>query len=183
MLPDWRGTAVCIASGPSLTEKDCESVRASGFPTIVTNTTFRACPWAQALFGYDAPWWRVHLPEVKAIFPGRLFCPFPTVRAQGVEWARVESFGMSGTGAISFAIAAGARRVIALGYDCQLTDGRAHHYGDHPPELRNCTSLPSWPAKFARLARFARKRGAMVLNASRETALTCFDRAPLESCL
>lgn len=189
MLPDWPGrTVVCIASGPSLTPEDCELVRASGHPTIVTNTTFRLCAWAHALFGYDAPWWRHYIDEVKRIFQGRLFSKSPRLREFGVEWAEqyppFKSFGNSGACAISLAVAAGASRIVMLGYDGQVpVSGPSHHHGDHPSDLRNCTSSPAWPAQFGRLSHYVAKHGVDVVNASRATVLTHFKRAPLEFCL
>ncbi len=54
-LPDWRGrTVACFASGPSLTIEDCVSARDAGCPTIVSNTTYRLTPWADALYAHDA---------------------------------------------------------------------------------------------------------------------------------
>lgn len=187
MLPDWHDrTVVCIASGPSVTLEDCELVRASGHPVIVTNTTFRLCPWAQVLFGYDVNWWRFYLEEVRAVFAGRLFCKSPRLRSAGVEWAlenpRVKSFGNSGACSVSLATCAGASRIVLLGFDAQV-GAQSHHHGDHPAGLRNCDSAPYWPAQFTRLARYVKWRGVEVLNASRETALTQFQRVWLEACL
>jgi hypothetical protein len=187
-LPNWRGrTAVCIASGPSLTVEDCEFVRGAGLPTIVTNTTFRIAPWADVLFGFDYKWWRVHLAEVRATFSGRLFCQSNRWPSRYLEWPGMargyRSFGNSGANAVSLAVVLGASRVVLLGYDCQLTGGRSHHHGDHPEPFANCDKLPQWPLQFERLGRWASARGIPVVNASRESALTCFDRVPLELAL
>ncbi len=181
-LPDWRGrTVVCIASGPSLTPQDCALVRAAGLPTIVTNLTFRRCLWADVLFGFDPPWWTQHLAEVRATFAGRLFTQSLHPK-KGVECARqsprFKSFCNAGTDAISLAVAAGASRVVMVGYDCALTGGQAHHHPDYVG-LRNCDTLPLWPARFTRLAEWSGRR-SVVVNASRESALTCFPRVVLE---
>lgn len=186
-LPDWRGrTIVCIASGPSLTPADCELVRSSGHTTIVTNTTFRLCPWAHSLYAFDPLWFKVHMPEVRQAFGGLVFTQSLYPR-KGVICARLKpdfrSFQNSGACAISLAIALGSRRVVMLGYDCQFTDGRSHHHGDHPAQLSNCGSIARWPRDFERLAGYASKRGAVVVNASRVTSLTCFPRAELEHAL
>lgn len=192
---DWEGrwigrTVVCIASGPSLIEEDAETVRASGHPTIVTNTTFRMCPWADALVAFDCRWWQVHSREVRETFTGRTltFCPKGAAARWGVEttlhredW--IDSFGNSGTAAISLAIATGASRVVMLGYDCQKTGGRTHWHGDHPRTLGNAISMPGWPKLFRKLAAWAEARRVPVMNASRETALTCFPRVTLEDAL
>ncbi len=188
----WLGrTVVCIASGPSLTEQDAERVRVSGHPTIVTNTTFRLCPWADALMAFDCRWWQVHSREVRETFPGRTltFCPKGAAARWGVqttlhkEKAWFDSYGNSGTAAISLAIVAGASKVVMLGYDCQKTGGRTHWHGDHPRTLGNAHSMPGWPKLFAKVAKFAEARRVPVVNATRETALTCFPRVDLEAAL
>lgn len=188
MLPDWRGrTVVCIASGPSLTPADCETARASGHPTAVTNTTFRMCPWASLLYAFDRTWWNRYIEEVRNVFAGLLFCESAHLVRRDIRSARLfpgfRAFGNSGASMVSLAIAAGARRLILIGYDCQLTDGKSHHHGDHPAGLQNCDSMPRWPGKFARLSRYAESKGAEVINASRATALECFPRRALPECL
>lgn len=184
----WQGARVaCLASGPSLTAEDVATVRAAGLPTIVTNTTFRMAPWADALFGFDVQWWRVHVEEVRHTFAGRMFCQSARWPMRGVEHPgiipRYRSFGNSGACAIALAIACGAREVILIGFDCQVSEGRTHHHGDHPATLRNCDTIAKWPLQFARAASWAQKCRATVLNATRETALTCFDRVSLYEAL
>ena len=188
MLPDWSGkTVICIASGPSLNDEDCAAVKLSGHPTIVTNTTFRRCAWAHALFGFDPAWWQMHINEIRAVFGGLLFGKSARVRNLGVDWVErypeFRPFGTSGGCAISLAIATGSRNIVMLGYDNQMTGGRTHHHGDHPEGLNNCVSMPTWAAQFGRLAIWARYKRARVVNASRVTKLECFDRMPLEQCL
>lgn len=182
MLPNWTGqTVACIASGPSLTIEDCERVR--HLATVVTNTTFRLCPWADALFAFDRKWWTAHLAEVRSTFPGQSFTRLANP-PKGVQ--RIDGFqkyGNSGACAVALAILCGARKVVMIGYDCQLTDGKTHHHGDHPPGFINCASLPRWPAQFQWVATYANRMRAEVVNASRESALTCFRRASLDDVL
>jgi hypothetical protein len=185
-FPQWSGTVVGIASGPSLTAQDCELVRASGLPVIVTNTTFRLCPWADALFGYDVNWWTWHINEVRATFRGMLFA-HGSNHAKHVQSAsahpRYRDFYNSGACAIALVVACGAKRVVMLGYDCQLTGGKTHHHGNHPQAkgFWNCGSLKRWPEDFAKLAQWA--RGTEIVNASRVSALECFPRVTLEDAL
>ncbi len=188
MLLNWRGqTVFCIASGPSLTADDCALVRGTGCPTVVTNTTFRLCDWATVLYGFDRSWWRLYIDEISKVFAGMKVCESLHYVRRDVRSAKAipefQPFGNSGASAISLAIAFGARRLIMLGYDCQKTDGKTHHHGDHPAGLQNCDSLPNWPERFARLSRYAQRRGAEVINASRVTALECFQRQSLRECL
>ena len=187
--PDWNGrTVVCIGSGPSLTPADCELVHIAGHPVVVTNTTFRACPWADALMAVDLAWWRIHHAEVLRAFAGRCFTTsmVAATRAHvqclaGQPWFR--SFRNSGAAAVSLAVAAGAHKVVLVGFDAAAAPGRTHWHGDHPPALNNAASISEWPRLFAALARYAREAGVQVVNASRSTRLECFPRAGLEGAL
>jgi hypothetical protein len=180
----WHGqTVVCMASGPSLCTEDCELVRSAGVPCIVTNTTFQLAPWADVLFGVDGAWWARYHEEVDATFSGaRMTTSQQAVRYGaaniGVKpWFR--NYGNSGACAVSLAVVAGAKTVVLLGYDVQKTGGRTHWHGDHPANMSNARSIKAWPGKFAQLARYAKKQNCRVVNASRETALKCFQRGRL----
>lgn len=186
--PDWTGqTVVCIASGPSLTLEDCEAVHASAHPVIVTNTSFRLCPWADVLFAFDTRWWLLYHTEVKGSFKGRLMSHSRAVCDLGVEttWnaAWFNSHGNSGACAIALAIASGASKIVLLGYDCQASGGQVHWHADHPKGLTNAASMKRWPMQFKAAAQEAHKRGIKVVNASRQTALNCFKRQTLETAL
>lgn len=191
---DWlqpllrRRVVACIASGPSLTADDCAAVHAAGLPTIVTNTSFRLAPWADVLMAYDAHWWQLHQQEIARDFHGRRVTTSLSRRAGGAEplgaMLRFQAFGNSGTAAISLAAYVGANAIIMLGYDCaRAPDGRVHWHGDHPAPLSNARSLARWPRQFAEVAGYAKRRGCRVINASRRTALTCFERMPLAGAL
>lgn len=197
-LPDWRGRdVVCIASGPSLTRADVELVRSSGLPAIVCNTSFRLAPWADALFAFDFKYWGTvdpstgisYLEETARDFRGLRYCRSELAKSLpgliscfGRPW--FWGFGNSGICAVTLAQAAGARRAILLGYDCKLgADGSPHWHGKHPEPRTNCVSLPKWPEQFRRLAKLSKARGFRVVNATRDTALECFARMPLEDAL
>jgi hypothetical protein len=186
--PDWKDrTVVCVASGPSLTAEDCETARLSGHPVVVVNTSFKLCPWADVLFGYDAKWWAQYHEEVKRVFKGRLISYAQSVRHLGVEttWNApwFHNFSNSGACAIGLAIAGGASKVLLLGYDCQKTGGKVHWHGDHPAPLTNAKSIRHWAAHFQNVAAYANQHKAVVVNVSRETSLTCFERQTLEQAL
>ena len=136
----------------------------------------------------DEAWWNHYLDEVKATFKGERFSHG---QRKGVQRVRTDYYRQqgqnSGAGAIALAHHFGARVVYLLGYDCQLTGGKAHWHGDHPAiadpkrRLGNAGSLPKWPAQFRELIRFV--PGTRIINCSRETALTVFPRARLEDVL
>lgn len=177
---------VCIASGASLTEEDCNLVRLSGLPTIVTNTTYQMCPWADILFGYDKKWWEYYINDVKKLFRGRLMSYSGALVNFGVDnlshtnWFK--NFQHSGACIIGLAIECGAKQVILLGYDCKIDD-KAHWHGNHPQGFNNCKSISQWHIHHDEVKKFAERKGCEVLNASRDTALDCYKKVSLEAVL
>jgi hypothetical protein len=185
--PDWAGeTVVCIASGPSLTQADCDLVRDSGHRTIAVNTSFRRAMWAHALYAGDRAWWKEYSKELVG-FEGDLYAYNSLARDYGnvhalslCAWFAYP--GNSGAGAISLAIAANADKIILIGYDCSTAKGY-HWHGAHGSGMSNCISIKRWPAQFKSVSDDAKSKGISIINASRDTALTCFDRADLEDVL
>ena len=187
----WAGkTAVVIASGPSLTAEDVYLVAAyralHPCVVLVTNTSFRAAPWADVLFFHDWRWWEVHQAEVKRSFPGLKVTIAASRDPAVISLAGLafDAYLNAGGGAISLALLGGCQRVICLGLDAQVgPQGQTHWHGSHPKPCGDAVSLPIWAEKFADLARVAQARGVPVLNASRTTALDCFPRVTLEEVL
>jgi len=185
--PGWCAgkTVACLASGPSLTKADADLV--SHLPTIVTNNTFLLAPWAVALFGFDCKWWRQYGPQT-ADFKGEKLTISPNATKLGARLCPspnvISRYGNSGAAALAIALQGNPSRVILLGYDSQKApDGKAHWHDDHPGGMSNCKSIASWRKHFESAAMLARRKQAQVLNASRETALRCFDRVRLEDVL
>jgi hypothetical protein len=186
----WRGkTVFVLASGPSLTLEDVEAVRryaqAHRCPVVVTNTTFQLAPWADLLFFYDRKWWQVHGEEVRKTFKGlcATVSQLSTEKVLSLQGTGFNAYRNSGGGALSFAVAAGAQRVIAVGLDGKYAaDGRRHWHKQHP-KLGDAVSLPRFIQYFPALAKDAARVGVQILNASRDTALTCFPRVCLDDVL
>lgn len=174
----WQGqTIVCIASGPSLTEADCNQVRNSGLLTIAVNSSWKRARFASVIYAADHSWWKNYRDEID-------------IDAERWTWSAraAENFGInhhhmlpgaqnSGLRAIDFAIQRGASKVILLGYDCSISNG-THWHGDHTkssnPDASRCKA---WLRHFAQLDR----RGCSIVNCSRFTALNCFPKNSLEA--
>lgn len=89
--------------------------------------------------------------------------------------------GNSGYQAINLAYLWGAKQIVLLGLDCSPSkDGKAHWFGQHGPQLTQRQPFALWQDKFPALAQDLAREGVAVLNASRETALGCFERVKLE---
>lgn len=141
-------------------------------------------PWADALYAMDTPWWQQYDREVSAAFRGQ------RVRGAGSSQSRLADRAMfgagclnSGAGALLMAAYKGAKVVVMLGYDCAPgKDGAKHWHADHPKGLGNAGMMGKWPEQFAKVA--AQLRGTTrVVNASRATALECFERMTLYKAL
>lgn len=161
------------------------------------NTTFRAAPWADALYACDLAWWDRHIDEVRQSFAGESWTQTPeAARRHGLRFIEgrpgrglskergvIHQGGNSGYQAIGLAVDQGAERIVLLGYDMQKTGGQSHWFGDHPQGLNKNSPYAMWVPKFDSLAADLRDEGVEVINATRETALRCFPRMPIEECL
>jgi hypothetical protein len=192
--PLWTHAHVfCLASGPSLTEPDVERVRlwrmagtdATPRRVVVANTTFRAAPWADAMFAMDRKWWDAHWRDAQS-FAGLRYSTAMVPRQYGVEHLNrvyTKDYRNSGAGCVSLAAWLGASHVYLLGYDCaHAPDGRTHWHGAHPQPLGDAVSVARWPAKFSELARDMQGR-VEIVNCSRHTVLDCFTKDTLEHVL
>lgn len=144
------------------------------------------------IYGCDEPFWHRYHSELPA-GPERWTASLPAAREYRLKFINsvdepglsesphvINQGGNSGYQAIGLAYAWGAARVILLGYDMQRTGGKSHWHGDHKGGLPNLgPALATWPAKFEAIAR----QWPHVVNATRETALTCFPRATLADAL
>lgn len=130
----------------------------------------------------DRKWWQHFIAKVDEGFDGERLTVADLPSRYRTRKMTARHFGCSGTMAIAIAINRGAKRVVLLGYDCQKTGGKAHWHGDHPAPLGNAGSLPTWAHKFAALKKTLGGK-AQIINATRSTALHCFERQPLEQAL
>lgn len=198
LWPD--STIVCIGSGPSLVQEDVNACLGVGTPVIVINDTYKLAPWADALFAADYRWW-VRNPEAQSfrglkfganrrISDTRSTPSFPNVHVLKVTNRDgfdprpdcIRSGANSGYMAIHLAVHLGATKIILLGYDMAPSkDGRLHWHADHSEQRP--MQFRQWINSMTGLSVYLREHGITVINASRESALQCFDRKPLKEAL
>ena len=97
----------------------------------------------------------------------------------------VGSGGNSGFQALNLAAQFGATRIILLGFDMQGESG-AHWYGRNNWSMANNPDqwcYLRWQRAFAAAAPELKTRGIDVINASRNTALTCFRRMSISEAI
>jgi hypothetical protein len=157
---------------------------------IAVNSTIFSAPFADICYAWDKKWWTKYLADVKRLGcrritagKGRPGCEeFPRVPQREFSEDAIGG-NNSGHQAVNLAYMLGAKEIIMLGFDCQHTDGEAHHHGDHPKPLGNATNCQNWLPGFRVLSERLRERGVKVVNCSPRTALDCFERHRLEDYL
>jgi hypothetical protein len=194
----WKGeTAYLLAGGPSLAEFDVERLR--GRHVIAINSSCHRAPWAEILFFHDNAWFETHREIVEAwsglvvsvsrAAKGTL--PDKIHRVQIVD--RLDfmvghsdlKFGRSsGHTAISLAVALGAGRIVLLGYDMRLVDGRSHHHDDYSQTDEHLYSR-DFLVHFTGWQAAAEAAGVEIVNATpnsalREFPMMAFDDIPEE---
>lgn len=180
-------TWLVMASGPSLTRKDCDALRGIG-PTIAINRAVFFAPWADYHFAGDANFWKVWGPKT-AWFKGKRIGFGDKLTGFNGRFRRTG--GNSGNMAIQRAALMFGGRGAIIGFDHQHTDGKAHFHDDYPREVWTGTEMAHFAnantADWLRImnitAEDLRAMGVEVVNLSRETALTCFRRMTVEDFL
>lgn len=187
---DWTDDVVLIAaSGPSQRVEDIDAVRGRA-RVVVINTTWRLAPWADVLYACDLLWWRQERPSfdgLRVIGRGQ-FERCHEIRVDGSARMRFNgrSIGGGGNGgfqALNMAALWGARKVILTGFD--YAHPGLHWHGRHPAPLTqsNHVTIKNWLSAMEGAAPDLKRRGVRVINASRETALTCFERMDVGAAL
>lgn len=176
--------------------EDADYVRGKA-RTIVINSTYRLAPWADLLYACDAKWWDWN-PTAATEFTGMKFAMDQrSARHQGVQI--IQNGGVSGLSKIpthlrnghnsgyqvlNLAFLMGVSRIVLLGYDMQPgPNGETHWHGDHKSPTPLSIVVPRWLKHFETVAKELAAAGVNVINCTRETALTCFERQPLEAVL
>lgn len=153
--------------------------------------------FADALYACDEQWWHVHAQKARSAFQGECWTQDERAAAKhNINRIKSENLpglgrydvihqgGNSGYQAINLAYLWGAQTIIMLGLDCSKSpDGQAHWFGQHGPELTQQQPYDIWQARFPALAQELKDDGVRVLNCSRQTALTCFERMTLENAI
>lgn len=199
-FPDWSGdTVVILASGPSMSREVVEAVRGRA-RTIVTNTTFRLAPWADALYAPDVTWWEHPEYSDWKQFKG---LKLTTMNATGGFVCRFDevfyfrnggSVGLSnrkdtvttcmngGHQAMHAAVNFGARRILLCGFDMRERVLK-HWHQDHPDHLNKEIPFEAFIRLMTLSAPHFAKRGIEVLNCTPKSALKCYPFVSLEHAL
>ena len=183
--------AICIASGPSLTEADLNLCRQSGRIIYVVNDVYKVAPWASILYAADGSWWDYHegVPDFKGekwSIDGACcarwdlnFIPGTSTKVFAIE--EPIAYGKnSGFQALNLAYLQGHRDVWLLGYDMgHEPDEDKHFFGEHPQKINRTSQYQDWIDHFRKAKPLMDKAGLKVTNMTRKTALDMFERGNL----
>ena len=75
----------------------------------------------------------------------------------------------------------GAKRIILLGFDMQPTNGLQHHFGEHPNKVKS--PYATFLAAFKTIAKQLPSLDLEIINSTRITALTCFEKMNINQIL
>lgn len=185
-----------IASGPSLTQSDIDRVRGLGKVVAINNQIFHA-PWADVLYACDAHWWEEYQDRIPKEFTGERLTVsayhyrygakrIPSMKskspADGFGKGYVYTGQNGGFQALNWEINLQTPVVCLLGYDYQHTGGKKHNHPDHKGKRRrmgNAAGVAKWVEYMNAAA--CDTRQTTVINCTRETSLTCFERMELEA--
>lgn len=183
-------TAICIASGPSLTKDDVDYCRGKG-RVYVVNDCYKLAPWADVLYACDHDWWHTHkgVPDFNgdkwtvnrnASYNFLLNCVQMDTQAIFSKQKGVIATGFnSGFQALNLAYLQGAKKIILLGYDYKWTD-KSHWFGDHPKGLQRTPDFKKWLDHYEKAAPLI---DIPVINCSPDSDLNCFKKLPLRKAL
>ncbi len=193
-------TVVCIASGPSLTRADVALCEQAGLPLLGINNAYQITNKLTYHYACDTKFWRAHWDHLHP-GPARFSLKgnnkdqgYPGVKQMqrgqreqlSHKWPILGTGGNSGFQAINLAYLLGYKTIILLGYDMQERNGQAHWHPDH--SFKGSTNpaqgtFRNWIRIYNKVAPELASVGVNVLNATRQTALECFQKVTLEDVL
>lgn len=187
-------TAICIASGPSLTPEDVEYCRGKGRIYAVKEAHILA-PFADVLYCADDDWWdnKKGVPD----FAGEKWTVNEACARKWklnyipgcntISWGKTPELiaygGNSGFQAMNLAYVQGATRIILLGYDYGYKPNeQAKHWFDNTQHARP-SRTSDYTAWLKRMNDAAPHIDIPIINCTPTSAIWCFARAPLREAL
>lgn len=194
--PRWTGLdCIVAATGPSLTEDVAEACRsaheAGAFKVIAVNDAYLRLPFADVLYACDKRWWNHHKgcpgffgekwsshehPGNDKLAPAKDYGLSLVAGTNGEGFSLDSSLihygNSSGYQAINLALLFGVSRIVLVGFDMHVRDGR-HFFGNHPKGLSNGGKFEDWVPLFKRAAKTV-PDGTEIINCTPGSALKCF---------
>jgi hypothetical protein len=200
--PDWSGqTAAIIGTGPSAGKVNYLEIAKSGSKVIAIKSSWRLAAWSDVLYGIDKGWWIANLgapqftglkvspsPSVCRVFGARLVTLKTTDRILTGEVGRLgcglrTGGGFSGFQAINLAVQFGAKRIILIGFDMNLSNG-AHWSKDVRGVAKPLAErTESWRKSLDAAVTQFDELGVEVINCSSASSLMAYPKMSIEEAL
>lgn len=196
---DWRGEcAAIVASGPSTKSVNVAALR-DRIHVIAIKENWKLCPWADVVYGCDAPWWLWRkglvdyegLKLTQALKVSSTYRDVYRVEVKHIHNLLVDEPGVIGSGgnsgfqALNIAVQFGATGIVLIGFD--VTDRGGIHWYDRNewPNANNpaASNFERWKRAFDASVPVLQRNGIEVVNTSQYSALKCFKYATLEATL
>lgn len=186
-------TCVVIGTGPSLTQAQVDYCRGKA-RVITVNDAHNMAPWADHLHASDAKWWRWYYEETKqflgvkttveppaADFPDVMLLNNTGLDGFDYDPAHCRTGCNGGYQAAHIAAHYGVSRILLIGMDHRVVEGKAHFFGDHPDNIRS--EYGTWNWHWQTLVEPFYSMGIEVINCTPDSALTVFPMRRLEDVL
>jgi hypothetical protein len=208
--PAWANqTAVIIASGPSLTIGQVNTVKqewsCGRCRVMVVNRAYELAPWADAMYAADWKFWDVYIEEIRKTNIDLMFsvdevpCKkyglwyIASAHKAGTQnWHSKTGLAYdpkeihcglhSGFQSLNVVVHLIGRRgkIVLLGFDCK-NEGK-HFHAPHEA-MNNAHNPEQWAAVYANAAPEIERRGIQVVNSTADTSIECFDKMPIGAAL
>lgn len=200
MWPDWSGeTAAIIASGPSAKSAGVHLLKGR-MRVIAIKKNIELAPFADVVYGCDAPWWRSvrGLPDFKGLklaFDQAVCKEFGLQRVEIPnftsnelllgEVGKVGAAGNSGFQALNLAVQFGVKRILLVGFEASIRSGD-HWYGrnnwngaNNPDE----NIVERWRKALDGSAAVLSRLGVEVINTAPFSQVRSFKKMTIEQAL
>lgn len=176
-------TLFCIASGPSLTEEDCEAIRLTRIDTVAVNNSWERARFCNFIYAGDSKWWSAYKNKININAELWTSSRFISINHK-INYYHARGSFNSGMRAIQWGIWKGYKRIILLGYDCSIKNG-IHWHKNHCDKNSslgdpNDKKVAKWFPQFQTVADEAKEKNVEIINCSRYTELICFKTMQLE---
>jgi hypothetical protein len=194
----WPDSTVFIlGGGPSLADVDLERLHSQR--CIGVNQAYKLGPWVDVCYFGDCGWYGQNLPGIRSFAGLKITscarCPergwkhvhrVRRTKATGIESKYRDAIAWnnnSGASAINIAYWLGAKKIILLGFDMRLKNGRKNYHDDYHHDAKNPELFAKHLRGFPQIARDAEELGVEILNATPDSAITAFSFVDLNDIL
>ena len=191
-LPLWKGrTAYILGGGPGLLAVDLERLR--GERIVAVNNAFKVAPFSEICYFKDFVWFGWNAEELR-LFGGMTVTS--CYKFKRSSWIRVLREGHrspfdtrrgrinrgtnAGFEAACLALKLGARKLVLLGFDMRVVEGKANYHDEHRREVGEHLYSFQYSPQFYIVRDFCDAQGIPVFNATPGSELEHFPIIPIE---